>query len=220
MGCAVVGLALTVLNKRVWSIDALHHGASLCRYLVLLLPGLFAAGMSLIDTLDGIMMMYAYGWALVDPAQKIFFNLYLTLVSAAIAIIVSVVEVLGCVQSEVTKPKLGGPFWDTVGAINDNFEYAIQHHPSLNLPHNACRPTSTKFSGYTNKNDCSHPSKHSPTSRYVGYSIIGFFVLSMLTAWILYRSLFGKGGSATPASPPQPAAKRALQYPIVDRSGI
>lgn len=64
-----------------------------------------------------------YGWALVDPAQKIFFNLYLTLVSAAIAIIVSVVEVLGCIQSEMTHPQPTGPFWDAISAVNDNFEY-------------------------------------------------------------------------------------------------
>ena len=48
---------------------------------ILVLPCLFASGMSLIDTLDGILMLYAYSWASVDRKRRIFFNLYLTSVS-------------------------------------------------------------------------------------------------------------------------------------------
>ena len=52
---------------------------------------LFAVGMSLIDTLDGLMMLWAYSWAQLDPARQIF-NLFLTCVSAFIALVVAAVE--------------------------------------------------------------------------------------------------------------------------------
>lgn len=66
--------------------------------LCLLLPLLFAAGMSIVDTADGMMMFWAYQFALKDSVSRLQFNLYLTLVSAVIALLVATLEVLGCVQ--------------------------------------------------------------------------------------------------------------------------
>lgn len=83
---------------------------------------------SLIDTLDGMMMLWAYGWAMLHPARKLFFNLFLTVVSATIAILVAVVEVLGCVQVELNgtaryNGTLNTTFWNGIADINNNFEY-------------------------------------------------------------------------------------------------
>ena len=88
---------------------------------VLILPAMFAVGMSLIDTLDGMMMVWAYGWAMLHPARKLFFNLFLTVVSATIAIFVAIVEVLGCIQTELNITD--SHFWDGMKDVNDNFEY-------------------------------------------------------------------------------------------------
>jgi high-affinity nickel-transport protein len=88
---------------------------------IMVLPCLFAAGMSLIDTLDGMMMMWAYSWAQLDPARRIFFNLFLTCVSAFIALVVAVVEILGLLQAQLDLT--GSWFWDSIASINDNFEY-------------------------------------------------------------------------------------------------
>ena len=87
---------------------------------IMVLPCLFAAGMSLIDTLDGMMMLWAYSWAQLDPARRIFFNLFLTCVSAFIALVVAVVEILGLLQAQL---RLKGLWWDKVALMNDNFEY-------------------------------------------------------------------------------------------------
>jgi len=86
---------------------------------VLVLPLLFSVGMALIDTLDGLMMLWAYGWAVVDPARKIMFNLFLTASSALIAIFVGIVEVLGCLQEQF---RPAGKFWHFIRVINDNFQ--------------------------------------------------------------------------------------------------
>lgn len=93
----------------------------------LVLPLLFASGMSMIDTLDGLLMSWAYGFAIKDggagdvASGHRLFNLYLTAASSVIAIVVGVIEVLGCVQH--ANEELQGPFWDVIASINDNFEY-------------------------------------------------------------------------------------------------
>jgi high-affinity nickel-transport protein len=54
-------------------------------YGVLCLPILFAAGMSLLDTLDGSLMRFAYGWALEHPARRLYYNLAVTGLSVVVA---------------------------------------------------------------------------------------------------------------------------------------
>src|SRR5438128_5876677 len=63
--------------------------------LILLLPALFAAGMSLIDTTDGVLMLGAYGWAYLKPIRKLYYNLNVTLLSVLIAFVVGRLEVAG-----------------------------------------------------------------------------------------------------------------------------
>ncbi|MDQ0381469.1 Nickel transporter NicT [Amycolatopsis thermophila] len=64
-------------------------------YALLTLPVLFAAGMSLLDTADGVFMNFAYGWALVTPVRKVFYNLTVTALSVAVALIIGGLELLG-----------------------------------------------------------------------------------------------------------------------------
>jgi len=86
---------------------------------ILLLPLLFMAGMCLIDTLNGLLMAWAYGKALEDNLQKLYYNLFLTSTSGLIAVMVGSVEVLGVIAAT---RGLHGWFWDSVSEINDNFE--------------------------------------------------------------------------------------------------
>ena len=60
---------------------------------ILLLPAVFAAGMSLVDTTDGVLMLGAYGWAYVKPIRKLYYNLNITLVSVIIAFVIGGIEV-------------------------------------------------------------------------------------------------------------------------------
>src|SRR6185436_15265557 len=61
---------------------------------VLSLPILFAAGMTAIDTTDGVLMVKAYDWALVNPLRKIFYNVVITGLSVAVALAIGTIELL------------------------------------------------------------------------------------------------------------------------------
>jgi high-affinity nickel-transport protein len=64
-------------------------------YAILCLPILFAAGMSLFDTIDGAFMNFAYGWAFTQPVRKLFYNVVITGLSVAVALVVGSIELLG-----------------------------------------------------------------------------------------------------------------------------
>lgn len=64
-------------------------------YAILILPILFAAGMCLMDTTDGVVMNCAYGWAFSKPVRKIFYNLTITSLSVAVALIIGTIELVG-----------------------------------------------------------------------------------------------------------------------------
>ena len=61
-------------------------------YAILVLPVLFAAGMTLFDTLDGVFMSYAYDWAFMKPVRKVFYNITITGLSVVVALVIGVVE--------------------------------------------------------------------------------------------------------------------------------
>ena len=82
---------------------------------ILILPALFAAGMSLVDTTDGILMLGAYGWAYVKPIRKLYYNLNITLVSVLIAFAIGGVEVLSILGEKLG---LHGGIWDWVGELD------------------------------------------------------------------------------------------------------
>ena len=63
-------------------------------YAILCLPVLFAAGMSLFDTLDGAFMRFAYGWAFASPVRKLYYNLAVTGLSVAVALLIGGIELL------------------------------------------------------------------------------------------------------------------------------
>jgi len=64
-------------------------------YAILVLPVLFAAGMSLFDTADGVLMARAYGWAFLKPIRKVFYNLTVTLLSVTVALVIGVLVLAG-----------------------------------------------------------------------------------------------------------------------------
>ena len=67
---------------------------SLPWYAILTLPILFAAGMSLLDTLDGVFMNIAYGWAFARPVRKIYYNITVTALSVAVALAIGGIELI------------------------------------------------------------------------------------------------------------------------------
>jgi high-affinity nickel-transport protein len=82
---------------------------------ILVLPALFAAGMSLVDSTDGVLMLGAYGWAYVKPIRKLYYNLNITLVSVLIAFAIGGVEVLSIIAERF---HFSGGIWDWVANLD------------------------------------------------------------------------------------------------------
>ena len=87
-------------------------------YAILCLPILFAAGMSLLDTIDGAFMNFAYGWAFSKPVRKVFYNITITGLSVAVALIIGVIELLSVLAHKLT---LTGQPWDFVSTLDLNY---------------------------------------------------------------------------------------------------
>jgi high-affinity nickel-transport protein len=69
-------------------------------YAVLTLPVLFAAGMSLLDSIDGCFMNFAYGWAFARPVRKVYYNIVVTALSVAVALVIGLIELGGLLGQE------------------------------------------------------------------------------------------------------------------------
>jgi high-affinity nickel-transport protein len=82
---------------------------------VLCLPVLFAAGMTIMDTTDGVLMSKAYNWAFLNPLRKIFYNITTTGLSVAVALLVGTIELL---QILIGMLGLRGEFFDFIAALN------------------------------------------------------------------------------------------------------
>ena len=74
---------------------------SLPWYAILTLPVLFAAGMSLLDSIDGCFMNFAYGWAFSKPVRKVYYNIAITGLSVAVALVIGSIEVLSIVADKL-----------------------------------------------------------------------------------------------------------------------
>lgn len=108
----------TATEIGVLGISAAEASKGLPIWSILAFPFLFAAGMSLVDTTDNILMLGAYGWAFVKPVRKLYYNLTITFVSVIVAVVVGGIEALGLVAGQLG---LSGAFWDAVRGLNENF---------------------------------------------------------------------------------------------------
>jgi high-affinity nickel-transport protein len=86
-------------------------------YAIICLPILFTAGMSLMDTADGVFMNVAYGWAFFNPVRKVYYNLAITGLSVAICFFIGTIEVLGLAPMEL---HWNGRFWNDMANFDIN----------------------------------------------------------------------------------------------------
>lgn len=84
-------------------------------WMVLLLPFMFTCGMVLVDTTDGVAMRLAYGWAVLNPLRKVYYNLTITVISVLVAFAIGTVELLQVVTLELN---LQGPLWGFLGRLD------------------------------------------------------------------------------------------------------
>jgi len=87
---------------------------------IMIFPALFTAGMSLVDTTDGVLMLGAYGWAFMKPIRKLYYNMTITAVSVVVAVVIGGLETLNLIGDQLGLTD-GGGFWGTIGGLNDNF---------------------------------------------------------------------------------------------------
>lgn len=105
----------TASEVALLGISAATAGKGMPVIFVLLFPFLFAAGMSLVDTTDSIMMLGAYGWAFVKPVRKLYYNMNITLVSVLIALVIGTIEFLSLIGDTLA---FKGPFWAWVVSLD------------------------------------------------------------------------------------------------------
>jgi high-affinity nickel-transport protein len=117
----VFGLGFdTATEVALLATTALFASQHIPWYAILCLPTLFTAGMTLMDTTDGLFMNLAYGWAFVNPVRKVYYNLAITGLSVAICFFIGGVEVLGLLSQEIKGLSQSDGFWGFMADFNIN----------------------------------------------------------------------------------------------------
>jgi high-affinity nickel-transport protein len=129
----------TASEVALLSLSAVNGANNLPAICIILLPLAFTAGMTLVDTLDGILMLGAYGWAYIRPVRKLYYNLNITFISVIVALFIGSIEGLQVIGGQIGNKR--GIFW-LVNQIEFN---------------------------------------------YLGYVIIGAFIISWLFSALIYR---------------------------------
>jgi high-affinity nickel-transport protein len=110
----------TATEVGLLGISATQASQGLSIWSILVFPALFTAGMTLLDTTDSILMLGAYGWAFIKPVRKLYYNLTITAVSVAVAVIVGGLETLNLIGDQLGLTDRGG-FWGMIGELSGNF---------------------------------------------------------------------------------------------------
>nr|BFD90020.1 HoxN/HupN/NixA family nickel/cobalt transporter [Kitasatospora sp. Xyl93] len=120
----VLGLGFDTATEVTLMVMAGSGAASgLPWYAIVCLPLLFAAGMSLFDTLDGTFMNFAYQWAFANPVRKVYYNLTITGLSIAVAFVIGTIELVGVLHEKLD---LTDPVSGFIADISlDNVGYGI-----------------------------------------------------------------------------------------------
>jgi len=105
----------TATEVGLLGISAVEAGKGLPIPYILIFPLLFTAGMCLLDTTDGILMLGAYGWAFVKPVRKLYYNLNITLVSVLVALVVGTIEITSIISGPLN---LTGGIWDYLNNLD------------------------------------------------------------------------------------------------------
>ena len=108
----------TATEVALLGISATQAAQGIPVWSIMVLPALFTAGMSLVDTTDGVLMLGAYEWAFIKPVRKLYYNLVITLVSVVVALLIGGIEALGLIGNQLG---LSGRFWHGIDTLNDNF---------------------------------------------------------------------------------------------------
>ncbi|WP_414041282.1 HoxN/HupN/NixA family nickel/cobalt transporter [Acidithiobacillus sp. M4-SHS-6] len=110
----------TATEVMLLSVVATQAAEGMNIFLLLIFPMLFSAGMTLMDSTDGVMMLGAYGWAFIKPVRKLYYNLVITIVSVILAIIIGGIESIDMLVDEL---HIHGVLRHIFDFLNGNFGY-------------------------------------------------------------------------------------------------
>ena len=110
----------TATEVALFGVSAVQASSGASLAIIMVFPALFTAGMTLIDTSDGVLMLGAYSWAFMKPVRKLYYNMTITAVSVVVALVIGGLETLNLIGDQLGLADRGG-FWGAIGAINDNF---------------------------------------------------------------------------------------------------
>jgi high-affinity nickel-transport protein len=110
----------TATEVALLATTALYASRHIPWYAIICLPILFTAGMTIMDTTDGIFMNVAYGWAFFNPVRKVYYNLAITGLSVAICFFIGAVETLGLLPQEINGINQHSGFWGVMYNFNIN----------------------------------------------------------------------------------------------------
>ncbi|KAI8892517.1 high-affinity nickel-transport protein-domain-containing protein [Globomyces pollinis-pini] len=110
----------TATEIALMSIVVIQVTSGETNWIILFLPLLFTCGMTLIDSLDGVLMLGIYGWSLITPIQKLFFNLFVTALSIIFAFGIAIIQI---VKLLVEQKSIEGSFWESLATLGDSFEF-------------------------------------------------------------------------------------------------
>lgn len=106
----------TATEIGVLGLSAASASSGMSIWSIMIFPALFTSGMALVDTLDNLLMVSAYGWAFNKPQRKLYYNLTITGTSVAAALLIGGLEALGLLADKFA---LRGAFWRVVSQLND-----------------------------------------------------------------------------------------------------
>lgn len=107
----------TATEIGVLGLSATQAAKGMSFWAILVFPALFTAAMSLMDTTDSVLMTGAYGWALIKPMRKLWYNLTITAASVVVALFIGSVEALTLIGDKL---RLEGAFWEITSGLSDN----------------------------------------------------------------------------------------------------
>ncbi len=108
----------TATEIGVLGISAAGAAQGLPIWSILVFPALLTAGMTLVDTINNILVMGAYDWAFAKPIRKLYYNMVITLVSVVVALVIGGIEALGVIGDKLD---LNQGFWGIIATLHANF---------------------------------------------------------------------------------------------------
>jgi high-affinity nickel-transport protein len=108
----------TATEVAILGLSGAHAADGISLGSVLVFPALFAVGMALVDTADGVIMLGAYEWAFVKPIRKLYYNIVITAISAMVALVIGSIQTAALLSE---KFGLEGGVWSGAASLSEQF---------------------------------------------------------------------------------------------------